>query len=462
MQFEKISDNITLVKSEEDTFELHKSLLFATTSRSLKSVEERKEFYEQKKGLTEKSNSFMSENLGFGDRSIAEMYNFNLEFYKVPLTFSLQCLAFEYISPQESSTRYLRMPEDFFHKFEHMSHLPGYDNYLNFCSSSLKLYNKAFEDVFKFYRAKFPAENIEWGKMSNDEINTAYNSTIKSKTADAVKVFLPMSTYTNFNCVINARALQDLIGELVFFNNLNDGLIKPFLDPLINYVKTNENTKALFSKLDDTISIWSQKTMHHDKFPKMQVEAPVHHVTPHVVSYNMCPYYNIPVNTVPRVNRHDRLNTVYKYSQFVFTITSSLGVYRDMNRHRAVHKGLLSLHVPLMLIINEDMTKNFSEYVQEFTGNFLLRDIASVPLYHASLPLGVAIDWSMVCSLYELSNIVELRTGKGGYWEYIRLARELAQHIGMRYNIFEHADMTTDYNETLPTLKQEMKKVVVK
>ena len=60
-----------------------------------------------------------------------------------------------------------------------------------------------------------------------------------------------------------------------------------------------------------------------------------------------------------------------------------------------------------------------------------------------------------------VSNIVELRSGKGGYWEYIRLARELAMSVGLQYNLFQHADMTTDYNNTLPTLRQEMKKVLV-
>lgn len=70
MKLEQVSPNLTFYWSDEENFELHKALLFGTSSRSHKNPQERKEFYEEK-GLTTKADSFFIQNLGFGDKSIA-------------------------------------------------------------------------------------------------------------------------------------------------------------------------------------------------------------------------------------------------------------------------------------------------------------------------------------------------------------------------------------------------------
>ncbi|MDR4491352.1 MAG: FAD-dependent thymidylate synthase [Candidatus Nitrosocosmicus sp.] len=459
MKFEKITPNITFVWPDEDKYELHKSLLCATTSRSHKSIEERKEFYD-KKGLTANAVRFMTENLGFGDKSVSEMCNFIIEFHNVPMDFSLQFLSFEYQSPQESSSRYLRMPQDHFYKYENMQYEPGYDSYLMNCEYSISLYNKAFDDLYRFYEEKFPVENIDWAQMSEKDIKTAYNSTIKSKTADAVKIFLPMSTLTTFNTCINARALQDVIGQLTYVNLLNERSFDPFLKPLVKYLKEDEKTSALFSKLDSTINIWSQKATNKALQPKFKLKTDPFGATDHVDCYYLTPDCEIPVNQMPRENRHDRLDPTYKLNLFLFKIVSSIGAFRDMNRHRAVYKTLQNVYFPRALVPNNDMLTNFEQYLEDYVEGNVMESIKSTTLFQSALALGTAVEWMMVSDLYELSNIVELRSGKGGYWEYVRLARELAECVRKdKYNIFEHADFTTDYETSLPTLRNEMKKV---
>lgn len=459
MKFESISDNITMVWPDEDKFELHKSLLFSTISRSLKDVKGRKEFYEQK-GLTTKADSFMTENLGFGDKSISEMFNLNIEFHKVPMVFSMRFLDFEHVSPQESSSRYLRIPKDYFDKFEHMSHVEGYDNYLENCKLAIGIYNRVFDEVYDYYQSKFPVESIDWSQnMSDSDIIGTYNSTIKSKTADAVKIFLPSSTFTNFDICINARGLQDILGEMSYDNAMDDGMFTPYLTPLINYLQKDEKTRALFTKLPDTINIWSQKAINNHLNPHLNINANVHKTTDFVTSYYLTPQVEIPINRVPRKNRHDRLHFTYRFNEFMFLITSSIAAFRDMNRHRKVYKAINNIHLPNAIIANRDMMTDFMDYLVEYRETNVLDKVKSLPLFRAGLPLGTAIDWIMQCNLYELSNIVELRSGKGGYWEYIRLARELAECVGMQYNLFEHGDFTTNYDTSLPTLRQEQKKV---
>lgn len=464
MKLESASPNLTFYWSDEENFELHKALLFGTSSRSHKKPEDRKQFYEGK-GLTTKADSFFTENLGFGDRSIAEQFNLNFEYNDVPATFSFEFLDFPFMSPIESSTRYLRIPEGYFYKFEHLQHMAGYDKYLENCDFSLDIYNRAFDELVAFYKEKFPVENIEWGQeMSNDDVTRAYNSTIKSKSADAVKIFLPFSVNTNFTVCMNARALQDLIGRLVYYNIMNEGFIKPLLDPLIKYVSENSQTKSLFSKLPEVINIWSKRAENTELRPKVTADVELWGESGLVNAYNMTEDV-VPIipNRMPRVNRHDRIDDNYSLNMFVFEVISSIGAYRDLNRHRHAQTHAMGINNPIILIPNKDMKENFLNYLGEYQKDNVLDEIPkkeSRPLFYAGCPLGASIKWHMYTNLFELSNIVELRTTKGGYWEYIQIARDLAKSVGMQYNLFEHADFVTDYNNTLPTLRQEMKKVI--
>ena len=463
MKLEQVSPNLTFYWSDEENFELHKALLFGTSSRSLKTPEERKTFYEGK-GLTSKADNFFIQNLGFGDRSIAEQFNLNFEFNNVPASFSLDFLDFEYMSPIESSTRYLRIPEDYFYKFEHLSYMSGYDKYLENCYFSMEMYNKTFDELGPYYNEKFPFESIEWGNMSDEDARKAYASTIKSKTADAAKIFLPLSVNTNFTVCMNARAMQDLIGELIYSSVANDNFMKPLIDPLINYLQTDSRLKSLFSKLPETIKIASQRVANIHMRLKPMLKANVWGQSGTVKAYNLTKD-TVPVlpQKMPRINRHDKVDESYKLNQFLFSITSSIAAFRDLNRHRQVEKHKIAYHNPITLLCNDDIWYNFYDYIDEYYQGHALDEIPSKSgtLRYMGFPLGTAMKWHLYANLFEVSNIVELRSAKGGYWEYIQLARDIAKSVGLGYNLFQEADMTTDYNETLPTLRQEMKKQTV-
>jgi hypothetical protein len=329
----------------------------------------------------------------------------------------------------------------------------------------MEMYNKVFDKLAPYYREKFPIESIEWGQeMSNDDVNKTYNSTMKSKTIDAAKIFLPLSLNTNFTVCMNARAMQDLIGELVYASVANDNFMKPFVDPLISYLQTDSRLKSLFSKLPETIKAVSQRVTNIHLRLKPMLKANVWGQSGTVKAYNLTKD-TVPIlrQQMPRINRHDKVDESYKLNQFLFAITSSIATFRDLNRHRQVEKHKIAYHKPITLLCNDDIWDNFYHFVDEYYQGNALEEISSTSsntLRYNALPLGTAMKWHLYANLYEVSNIVELRTAKGGYWEYIQICRDIANSVGMNYNLFEHADMNTDYNTTLPTLRQEIKKVI--
>ena len=451
MLLESVSDHITFYWSNEPSFELHKSYIFGTVSRSKKKAKDRKKFCEEK-GLEENSNRFFKENLAFGDRSIAEQFNLNVEFNNVPITFSTDFLAFSFMSPIESSTRYLRM--DSYYEFLKFSYHQGYDLFRRNCDHSLKTYQRAFDPINKFYKEKFPMESINWKGIDEGAIKATWERAINSKTFDAIKVFLPAATLTNMTICMNARAMQDCIVDAAY-SDYKIGLHSPFLDPLKQYLEKDWKTSSLFKYMKQSIIDYCFRGPNHNailnKNPYIQTSGNVK-VWEQTKDTFTRPSYN-----GVRTNRHIRLPKNYQHNMFLVEIESSLGAYRDLQRHREVAKTITGFTLPFKLQVHEDIRINFESILKEFNEGLDLYSLQNNPLQYPSAPLGLNTKWSMFGSIYELSNIVELRTQHGGYWEYIQIARDIAKAIGdMSY--FQHADMETNYNSTLPLLKQEMKK----
>lgn len=451
MLLESISDHITFYWSNDPTFELHKSYIFGTVSRSKKKAKDRKKFCEDK-GLEENSNRFFKENLAFGDRSIAEQFNLNVEFNNVPITFSTDFLAFSFMSPIESSTRYLRM--DSYYEFLNFSYNHGYDLFRRNCDHALKTYQKAYDPLNKFYKEKFPMESIDWKGIDESAIKGTWERAINSKTFDAIKVFLPAATLTNMTICMNARAMQDCVVDASYEDH-HVGLHSPFLEPLRQYLSNDWKTASLFKHMKQAIADYN--TRGENGIPILNKNAYVN-VSGNVKVWEQTKdSFTRPSYNGVRTNRHIRLPKAYQHNMFLIDIESSLGAFRDLQRHRQVTKTISGFLLPFRLEIIKDLGINFSSIVKEFNEGLDLYGLQNNPLQVACAPLGLKMKWSMFGSLYEISNIVELRTQHGGYWEYIQIARDIAKAIGNN-SYFQHADMETNYNETLPLLKQEMKK----
>lgn len=466
MQIQQISKNITAYWPDDSNYELFKSLLFGTVSRSLKGPKERYEFYKNKKdGLEGNAKRFLETNLGFGDESIAEQFNFNLEFHEVPIMFSFEWLYHPYQSPIESSTRYIKLDGSYYYDYPQFSYDFLYDDFISEIKHGMNTYIKAQEPVKKFYEEKFPIESIDWTGVEEENIKTRYDSAIKSKTNDAVKIFLPMSTKTNFTTCLNARALKNLLVELAKSNVQFFGAYDQILMPLIRYVQTDPQTECLFGRLHQ--SIVDGLKQHQDELTNkveevsftmpdgMSERVAISKLTPH----------NIPTYPTKRPNRFCKVPEVYRKHLFNVEVYSSLAVIRDLFRQRPPFKEIFSLGSEKWeLVAHKDMIDHFPSILNEYKEGSKINELMIAPnplLKIGAMPLGLKVRWRMYATLYDLSNIVELRSGSGGYWEYIQIARDIATIInknGLYDNLFLNADMTTNYNETLPTLRQEMKK----
>ena len=453
MILEKINDNITWYWANEPEFELQKSLVFGTVSRSLKSAKERLDFYKEK-GLTQNANRFHEENLGFGDRSIAEQYNLNFELNNVPISFTTEFLSFPFMSPIESSTRYLKIGKDDYYKFEALSYDHNYDDFISQVELGLEMYLKAYEPLLKYYKEKFPFEGFEWGDLEDGKARKSWTRAIEVKAIDAIKIFLPMATKTNATICMNARGLQDAVAKLEALNFKYNWALNPIMNAFKRYLREHNTLKSLFKHLGNQIR--NELEHVHNNMPFLERKIPSDECIGQVCMTKMNNIYGDPPEyKFKRFDRFHRLPEMYKHFWYEMSITSSLAAFRDLQRHRQVVK---TYHQTFDVIMqNEDMRTYFPSFVDEYLSASQTDKLANHKCFRENAsPLGLAIKWSMTGNLYELSNIIELRTGRGGYWEYIEICRNMALCIGG--NFFEHADILTDYNETLPYLRQELRK----
>ncbi|PIN99006.1 MAG: thymidylate synthase [Candidatus Diapherotrites archaeon CG10_big_fil_rev_8_21_14_0_10_31_34] len=151
--------------------------------------------------------------LGYGDDSVAELGGAHIAVEDISnIAVKLVQDSRLGISPLEKSTRYVYFDEKDekgnynYLRPKEITESNFSEDYTDLCSELFNVYSKNLEPMKKFIEEKNPQEK--------DVSDRAYNSTVKAKACDVLRVFLPASTLTNTGLYGNGRAFEYLISRL--------------------------------------------------------------------------------------------------------------------------------------------------------------------------------------------------------------------------------------------------------
>src|SRR3989344_394055 len=141
--------------------------------------------------------------VGYGDDSVAELGGANLACEQISQIAAKVIEAPRIgISPLEKSTRYVWFNQKINSKYQYvieptLMNSRFADLYIDTCDLLFDTYSSLIEPMTKFVMERFPKEE--------SVTDRAYNSAVRAKACDILRVFLPASTMTNVGLYGNGR-----------------------------------------------------------------------------------------------------------------------------------------------------------------------------------------------------------------------------------------------------------------
>jgi thymidylate synthase ThyX len=280
---------------------------------------------------------------------------------------------------------------------ENIMQSPFADQYIQACDYAFDIYSKNMQSMQKFISETEPIDRFLFfdfmskqetsysNLKSQKDIESAqrvYNSTIRSKTLDALRGLLPASTLTNLGITGNGRAFEYLLSTM-FASNLKEmKMLASQLHSELNLVipafirRANDKYgQALQSYLTNTKSTVSElvhyymKNIKADKNPhsvkllnyednceaEIKVASAILYEQANGQSLEKITQYirSIPANdrskiiqiyTKLRANRRHRPGRAFEMVEYIFEMFTNFGMFRDLHRHRilTMERQLLS------------------------------------------------------------------------------------------------------------------------
>lgn len=367
------------------------------------------------------------------------------------------------LSPLEKSTRYV-----FFDQKQNGRYLyylePGImgssfaDEYVELCDELFEEYAGLVEPMKKFLQEKFPREP--------EVTDRAYNSTIKAKACDVLRVFLPASTYTNIGLFGNGRAFEYLMTkmyaqEIKECHNVADELFVELSKTIPSFVKTvkgkyGQASIEYLQKTSNEMKSVAQSVLPKEKpndakevvlvsFEKNALDkiAAALLYTHSGLSFSQIRH---AVEKIPfekkkqiiaqsvkhRANRRHKPLRGFEHAFYEFDLLGNFGIYRDLQRHRVLtqQRQLLTTRhgfdTPKELAeLGEE--KNYIEMMKKASGLFE-RIAQNSPLQaQYVVPFGYRLRWSLNINLREMYHLIELRSGVQGHVDYRRMVLKMLE-----------------------------------
>lgn len=398
------------------------------------------------------------------------------------------------LSPLEKSTRYV-----FFDQKQNGRYLyylePGImesgfaDEYVELCDELFAEYARLVEPMKKFLHEKFPREN--------EVTDRAYNSTIKAKACDVLRVFLPASTYTNIGLFGNGRAFEYLMTkmyaqEIKESHSVAGSLFEELSKTIPSFVKTvkgkyGQAAVEYMQKTNNEMKSVCQSVLPKEKpldleevvlvsFEKNAIDKVVAAL---LYQHSQLSFAQIrhAVEKMPfekkkgiiaqsvrhRSNRRHKPLRGFEHAFYEFDLLGNFGIYRDLQRHRVLtqQRQLLSTRhgfdTPKELAeLGED--KNYAEMMGKAAD--LFEKIAQNSPFQAQyvVPFGYRLRWSLNINLRELYHLVELRSGVQGHVDYRRMVLKMLEETRKVHPELVEGMRFADYREVgLERLEAEKK-----
>jgi thymidylate synthase ThyX len=370
---------------------------------------------------------------------------------------------------------------------ENIMQSPFADQYIQACDYAFDVYSKNIQSMQKFISETEPIDRFlffdfiskqetAYSNLKNQkDIESAqrvYNSTIKSKTLDALRGLLPASTLTNLGITGNGRAFEYLLSTM-FASSLKEmKTLASQLHAELNLVipafirRANDKYgKALQAYLTDTRSTVTElahyyiKNIKVDKNPysvkllnyedKCEAEIKVasailyeqadgqslEKITQYIRSL---PAYDrkkiIQTYTKLRANRRQRPGRAFEMVEYTFEMFTNFGIFRDLHRHRilTMERQLLSTRhgydIPAE-IIKLGIAKDFKDCM--YKCNEIYEMISKKYPTEAQYVVNLAYKYPyfVKLNLREACHMIELRTIPQGHPDYRKVCQKMYKQI---------------------------------
>ena len=370
---------------------------------------------------------------------------------------------------------------------ENIMQSPFADQYIQACDYAFDVYSKNIQSMQKFISETEPIDRFlffdfiskqetAYSNLKNQkDIESAqkvYNSTIRSKTLDALRGLLPASTLTNLGVTGNGRAFEYLLSTM-FASSLKEmktlaSQLHAELNLVIPAFIRRANDKygqALQAYLTDTRSTITElahyyiKNIKSDKNPysvkllnyednceaEIKVASAILYeqadgqslekITQHIRSL---PAYDrkkiIQTYTKLRANRRQRPGRAFEMVEYTFEMFTNFGMFRDLHRHRilTMERQLLSTRhgydIPAE-IIKLGISKDFKDcmYKCNEVYEMISRKYPTEAQYVVNL--AYKYPYFVKLNLREACHMIELRTIPQGHPDYRKMCQKMYKQI---------------------------------
>ncbi len=399
--------------------------------------------------------------VGYGDDSVAELGGANLACEQISQIAAKFIEAARIgLSPLEKSTRYVWFNQKINGQYQYvrepvLMNSRFADLYIETCDFLFDTYSSLIEPMTKFVMEKFSKEE--------GITDRAYNSAVRAKACDILRVFLPASTMTNVGLYGNGRAFEYLLvkmyaNPLAEITQLASWIHEELNKVIPSFVKrANDNYgKSAQQYIAETYKATSKFILNNIK------QLPEHAEEVTLVDYDddaeekvlqamIYPYSKMQLTQIKeivknmdeferkelikeymsrRLNRRHKPGRALENAYYTFDILSNYGIYRDLQRHRLLTQEPQDLTVihgydtPKELV-ETGYDKEYHECMAKIKEAFKIISKEYTKEAQYVVAFGYKIRWYIKMNLREVCHLTELRSMQQGHPDYRRVAQQM-------------------------------------
>ncbi len=431
-----------------------KAALFARYSRSRKGLREllmsefRDALGDCELPYSEKAKDFFRRVLAeYGDDSVAELAYFHVGIEGASMLAVKELensrIGLSYL---EKSSRYVSFSD--FYKGEEVAVEP----YLTYIEALFAFYKDAYKALREHLLSTLtPPEGIA---------EEAWKRAVRAKAFDIARHALPLSTLTNVGIAGNARAFEYLI-------------VKAYASPYPEVRQLGEEVRAELSKVAPeflervkgpkgeafveflkglrALPIEAEGTLPEEGVKLLSIQGSWEEVLK-LLAFERTGYALESIRPRSgmkevwqaierlRKNRRHKPPRAFEAISFTFQITSDIGVWRDLHRHRVLTHIRGPLSPALGYITPKEMEKvglgkEYRELMERAKGVFEALERKGKGLGAYALPMAYRVSYILILNLREAFHLVELRSSPQGHPNYRRIAITMGKAIEEALNM---------------------------
>lgn len=425
----------------------------------------------------------------YGDDSIAQMAGAHLFLENISNVATKVLEDFRIgFAPLEKSTRYVLFDQKvggrylYYLEPDILRSKFGQD-YVRICDLLFRRYISSIEPLSRYLRRLFGQEK--------DQTERAYRETIKAKTCDVLRFYLPAATLTNvgffgvgqaFEYVIT-KSLAHPLAEIRQLAKAGQEELKKVIPSLVGratsprgkiYQRYVSGTERELEKLSQRVlGVGPLKGPDPSDGSKVELVEWDDEAEDKIVASLLYKYSNLPYSHIKekvknfdagqklaiikkavlrRKVRQHRLIRAFENTYYKFDIVANFGAYRDLHRHRMMTQERQRLTTELGFDVPEDLIcakleKPYIDAAQRV--DKLYRQVAKKMPDQAQylVMMGHRIRWYQWQNLRELAWEAELRTGSQGHPDYRRIEQMKVEAVRSVHPTLAQALKFVDFHE---------------